>query len=246
MNYYSVLGVDSTASKDEIKKAYKRLASKHHPDKGGDAEEFKRVSEAYEALTNPQPEQFNPHDFFNDIFGSRQRSVANPDALARISISLKDIYSGGSVVIDTPQGPKNLDIHAGVRDRTRFRLAGQGVQRIPSLPPGDFIVEIHTQKQQHWEREAETLIFEYPLDAIDAMIGCVASIEHINGKTYQVKMPPGCQEGQRIRLKGLGLPNPLNGTLGDLYVVAKILVPTIHDEEIIKVLNTMRETKKRL
>ena len=54
MDYYQVLGVDKTASQDDIKRAYRRLASKHHPDRGGDAEEFKRVQEAYDTLGDPE------------------------------------------------------------------------------------------------------------------------------------------------------------------------------------------------
>ncbi len=53
-DYYKTLGVDKKASEDEIKKAYRKLALKHHPDKGGDSVEFKKVSEAYQILSDPQ------------------------------------------------------------------------------------------------------------------------------------------------------------------------------------------------
>lgn len=52
--FYEVLGVDQNASVDEIKKAYRRLAIRHHPDKGGDPESFKEVSHAYEILSDPE------------------------------------------------------------------------------------------------------------------------------------------------------------------------------------------------
>ena len=51
-SYYDILGVSKDASKDEIKKAYRRMANKHHPDKGGDSEAFKKVNEAYQVLSN--------------------------------------------------------------------------------------------------------------------------------------------------------------------------------------------------
>lgn len=54
MNHYQTLGLDRDASKADIKKAYRKLASKHHPDKGGDAEEFKRIQNAYDILSNDQ------------------------------------------------------------------------------------------------------------------------------------------------------------------------------------------------
>jgi len=54
MDYYSILGVSKNASDTEIKKAYKAKSMKHHPDRGGDEEEFKRINEAYQHLSNPQ------------------------------------------------------------------------------------------------------------------------------------------------------------------------------------------------
>ncbi len=54
MDYYKLLGIDKNASADEIKKAYRKLALKHHPDKGGDEAEFKKINEAYQVLSDPQ------------------------------------------------------------------------------------------------------------------------------------------------------------------------------------------------
>ena len=94
MDYYETLGVTPTSTPSEIKKAYRRLAMKHHPDKGGDIDQFKKIQEAYDTLSdsdkraeydNPNPfgnfqggdpfaGQGNPFgDIFGDIFGHRQR-----------------------------------------------------------------------------------------------------------------------------------------------------------------------------
>jgi len=54
MNYYETLGIPKTASQDEIKKAYRKLASQHHPDKGGDTARFQEIQAAYDTLGDPQ------------------------------------------------------------------------------------------------------------------------------------------------------------------------------------------------
>ena len=70
MDYYNILGVDKTATQEEIKKAYRKLAIKYHPDKGGDAEKFKEISEAYETLSDPvkRQEYDNPQPDLSDFF----------------------------------------------------------------------------------------------------------------------------------------------------------------------------------
>lgn len=57
MDYYSTLGINRNASQDEIKKAYRKMAMQHHPDRGGDEKKFKQISEAYEILSDPQKKQ---------------------------------------------------------------------------------------------------------------------------------------------------------------------------------------------
>ena len=94
MDYYSILGVNKGASEEEIKKAYRKLAMKHHPDRGGDQTQFQRIQEAYETLgdagrrqqyDNPQPQGFDHGGFqfhfgqgshFEDIFA--QFGFGNP------------------------------------------------------------------------------------------------------------------------------------------------------------------------
>ena len=65
MSLYEDLGLDENASPAEIKKAYRKLALKHHPDKGGDAEKFKKITGAYEVLSDPQKKE--RYDRFGDV-----------------------------------------------------------------------------------------------------------------------------------------------------------------------------------
>ena len=85
-NYYNILGVSETATQDEIKKAYRKNAVEHHPDKGGDEQVFKKISEAYDTVgdenkrrqydaqkNNPFGGGFNPFEDFFSQFGGRQQ-----------------------------------------------------------------------------------------------------------------------------------------------------------------------------
>lgn len=126
MNYYSILGVSKTASPEEIKKAYKKLAMQHHPDRGGDSKKFQDINEAYDTLKNPEKRkeydnpqpQFRSQNFsqanwqdqaFNDLFGSMfhrtQRSgqapkMKNPDITVGLEVNIEDVILGNHYVIN--------------------------------------------------------------------------------------------------------------------------------------------------
>jgi len=77
-NYYKVLGLDESAKESEIKKAYKKLAIKYHPDKGGDSDKFNTISEAYQVLSCPEKkgeyDNFGKFNFMDNSFTSSQNN----------------------------------------------------------------------------------------------------------------------------------------------------------------------------
>lgn len=126
MNYYSTLGLQPGASPEEIKKAFKRAAMQHHPDRGGDESQFKKINEAYEVLSDPQKKQMvdmgmdplNPHQgrggneyhfhtgSFEDIFnqfgfnpfgGFQQPKRRNQSIQVSMEITLLDVLNGKSM-----------------------------------------------------------------------------------------------------------------------------------------------------
>ena len=97
MDPYKVLGVKQGASEEEVKKAYRKQAMKHHPDKGGDPEKFKEIQGAYEKITNPQPEQFDQAAGFADILKNMFGGMNQQHH--QINISIKEAFSGKTITI---------------------------------------------------------------------------------------------------------------------------------------------------
>ena len=165
MDHYQTLGVSRDADSSEIKKAYRKLASKHHPDKGGDEQKFKQLQEAYETLSDPEkranydnPNPFrgfdgdpfagrgNPFaDIFGDMFGQRQRKQ-NFNAETSLQITLEDVYHGATRRVDVGTGPIDIEIPRGIKDGTIYNIPGKAPQQDPNLPPGDLRIRLITDK----------------------------------------------------------------------------------------------------
>jgi curved DNA-binding protein len=137
VNYYEILGVESTATEEDIKKAYRKMAMKHHPDRGGDQTEFQKIQEAYAILSdaqkrqqydNPQQQNFNqfngmPPNFeeilrsfgmggfrnVDDIF-ARQHRPHNRTLNLQTTITLEDAFSGKEIIanIQLPSGREQI------------------------------------------------------------------------------------------------------------------------------------------
>jgi curved DNA-binding protein len=253
-DYYSILGLDRSASQAQIKQAYRKLASKHHPDKGGDKELFQQIQEAYSVLgdpdkrthyDNPQPDfgfGFGSDHPFADIFANmHQQARRNPDAVVNTRIPLEKAYTGTEVMIETPFAKELLTVHAGVRDGTRFRISGKGHSRFKDVPPGDLIVQIHVQCPANIKRDNDDVYQWVELDALDAITGTVIDFEHFAGKLMQIKVPQGSQHGGKLRLTGWGMPNPRSNSTGDLYLVLSVVVPQITDQNTLEKLNSIKQ-----
>ena len=210
-DYYKILGVQKNASEGEIKKAYRKLAMKYHPDhtKGdkGAEEKFKKISEAYAVLSDT--EKRKEYDTFGSE-GFRQR------------FSQEDIFRGfdfGDIFREFGFGGDNFS-HFGSGGR-RFSF-GTG-------SPFNF-----SGAQQQSQAKGSDLVYELPLTLREVASGTSKTItlQH-QGKSENltVKIPKGLIAGKKLRLAGKGNPSPYGGPAGNLYIKSKVLKDPVFSSE---------------
>lgn len=262
--YYNILGVAKTASQDEIKKAYRKLASKHHPDKGGDTATFQKIQTAYDTLgddqkrreyDNPQPQfRFDTNNMggFEDLFsqfGFGQRRPQQPRQNRHINIqtrvTLKEVLHGKEVIgsIQLPSGREQniqLKIPKGVKTGDSIRYQGMGDDSVPNLPRGDLIVQIVELSDRIFKRDGANLFTECTISAFDAILGTSVIVDTIADSQLDISVPAGIQHGQMINCKGHGLPTDDRGIRGSMYVKINIKTPTIVDGVDRTILETLR------
>jgi curved DNA-binding protein len=185
-------------------------------------------------------------DFFSSLFGQRPGgrargpgagrgfSMAGDDQLASIEIDLEDSFRGGSQTIEL-KGPQTGDdgrvtvqprtlkitIPAGITEGQRIRLAGQGSPGQGGGPSGDLFLEVRFRKHQLFQTEGRDVTLTLPIAPWEAALGATVPTPTLAGPV-DLRIPPNAKSGQRMRLKGRGLPG---STPGDQYVVLKIVLP---------------------
>jgi curved DNA-binding protein len=193
-------------------------------------------------------------DFFEALFGGRMAGAAGggrkaswvmrgQDHEAEIHISLEDAYHGTRRAV-TLQGHEvdgegrvrptvhnfQVKIPSGVTDGTRIRLSGKGGEGMGGGPPGDLYLKVHLEPHPRFAVEGNDLQVEIPVTPWEAALGATVEVEVMDG-VVNLKIPAGSQSGQKLRLKGKGLPMKGHGR-GDLYARLKIVVPkTLSERE---------------
>lgn len=258
-DYYKVLGVTKGASPDEIKKSYRKLARKYHPDANkGDSsaeERFKEISEAYNVLSDDKRRK--EYDEARSLFGGGVRMPGS--AGGGYNFDLGDLF-GGSSGGGSSTGGRLGDILGGVfggRSTTQPRpRRGADVETEASLSFSDAIdgatVSLHLAGEGPCQvckgtgakagtvprvcptcegtgqasRNLGNFAFSEPcttcrgrgLVVDDPCPECSGSGRAMSTRTIQARIPAGVGDGQRIKLKGKGVPGERGGPAGDLYV----------------------------
>ena len=268
---YKTLGVARDATEDQIKKAYRSMASKHHPDKGGDTAKFQEVQSAYETLTDPNKRQQhdNPNPFHGghqhsdgfqefhfgggnaqDIFTQffNQRAGSNPfhqqaqprrnkDLRINITVTLASTLSEQqkTVSVQTTKNDKfNIDVKIprGVSNGTTIKYTQMGDNFFESLTRGDLYVIINVIADSRFEIHGVNLVSNLEISSIEAMTGTEKEIEGIDGNTFLIKIPVGCQFGTKFGLQGKGLYQMNTDYRGDLIVNTLIKTLTLTEAQI--------------
>jgi curved DNA-binding protein len=199
-DYYKTLGIDKNASDSDIKKAYRKLAMKYHPDhtKGDKTaeEKFKKISEAYAVLSDPEKRKQY------DTYGSAdfQQRFSQEDIFRNFDFS--DIFrefgfGGGSRTAD---------------GGFRFSFGG-------GSPFGG-------QQRQQRPIKGSDLVYELPITLHDVANGSKKqiSLQHQGrSETITVTIPKGMTSGKKLRLAGKGEPSPYGGPAGDLFIKVKVV-----------------------
>jgi curved DNA-binding protein len=286
-DYYAILGVPRDASPDDIKKAFRKLARKHHPDVARDktaAEaKFKEINEAYEVLGDPvkrgkydrlgadwQHEGAFPppdgsgagfHEFnfggtgFSDFFeqyfggagrfgfpggGSHGHAGRGNDIEGDILVTLDEAMHGAvrpvSLQITDPRTGRartqtfQVRIPPGVTNGKRIRVPGQGEPGHGGGEAGDLYLRVRHAAHPDFSTRGSDVFYELDLAPWEAVLGADIQVPTLDG-TVKLRIPPGSENGQQLRVRGRGLPVGKSGERGDFHAVLGIHTPGRITEE---------------
>ncbi len=119
----------------------------------------------------------------------------------------------------------SVDIPEGIEDGTRIRLSGEGEAGLRSGPPGDLYIFISIAPHDLFQRDGADLYARVPIAMTTAALGGDFEVPTLDGARARVKVPAGTQPGQRVRLKGKGMPVLRSSQVGDLYVQMDVETP---------------------
>lgn len=211
IDYYQILGISKNATADEIKKAYRKLARKYHPDTNSDAasnKKFQEINEANEVLSDPEKrkkyDKYGKDWQHSEAFEQAQRQRGYSRSSSQGGYDFGDFEFGGG----------------GFSDFFRSMFGGGDTRQSRTYQGADSNATVEIRLTDAFKTHQETY--------------------EINGKKVRLTIPAGIEDGQKIRLKGYGLPGRNNGPAGDLYITFKV----VNDTSFIRTGNDLAYTQE--
>ena len=219
--------------------------------------EFSGGSRSRAAGRGPVFEEEGFSDFFSSLFGGAspfggaalRQPQAGRDHHARIDIDLEEAFAGGIRTLDLKRPELKTDgtlevrshtvrvtIPAGVIDGQMIRLAGQGEAAPGGGRAGDLYLEVHVRPNRRYQLEGRDVTLTLPVAPWEAALGATVTVPTLGG-AVDMHVPAGAQSGQKLRLRGRGLPGQ---PPGDEYVQLKVVLPPANSPEARTVYEDMR------
>ena len=291
-DYYDTLGIQRDADENEVRRAFRRLARKYHPDLNKDDKDaeakFKEVNEAYEVLSNADSRKKydaygdqwrdadrieeqrrasrtasgSPFDFtsrgyydnsdlfsgFEDIFGAgggyrdfeTRRAPSTVRTETSVTVSLEEAYSGTTINANLTTGSRarrfEVEIPPGVDNGSAVRVTPESGTEL--------LFRVSVTPHPRFKRLGEDIYTDVRVAFEEAMLGGEAEVMTLDGRRIAVTIPENSQNGQNIRLRGLGMPalgSPEEK--GDLYATVRPVMPKSLTEEQRELIRRFRELR---
>ena len=254
-DYYAVIGVDREATEGEIKRAFRELARKHHPDvnptDGGEA--FREINEAYAVLSDREararydrwghPDDASglsavvdaAQEIINDVFRRRRGKQKGKDIRYTLELTFEEAAFGASKPIQIPTNSEpnpgkrefTVVVPAGTKDGTVRSFRGEGEPGKGGAAAGDLHVSIRVAEHATFRRDGLDVRSEHVITFPQAALGAVIDVATLDGPV-KMRIPEGTQPGRVFRIRSRGIPQASgkNAPRGDHLVHVQVDVPT--------------------
>jgi len=251
-DYYLVLGVSRDATDTELKRAFRELARKHHPDVSPDntGEAFREINEAYAVLSDKEararydrwghPDDVGglsavveaAQDILNDMFRRRRGKQRGRDLRYTLELTFEEAAFGCSKTITIPAGEGQareftVVVAAGVSSATVKTFKGEGEPGKGGAATGDLHVSLRIAEHAVFRRDGLDVRSEHMISFTQAALGAVLEVATLDGP-IKMRIPEGTQPGRVFRIRGRGVPQASGKTSprGDHLVHIQVEVPT--------------------
>ncbi|MBZ7987059.1 DnaJ domain-containing protein [Campylobacter canadensis] len=253
-DYYEILGVKKNASAEAIKKAYRTLARKYHPDvnKEKNAEEkFKEITEAYEVLSDEKKRKmydmggfsgFNSSSFnagadfdINDIFGSFFGNKSSFNSSFSSSNNFHQSRNNNDIQeleLSFLESMYGKDIQVNYNSTPILIRIKAGVKDNQIINEKNVKLKIKVKKDNVYTRDEDDLIKELEVPLKIALLGGKVEFDTLNAKGKKITIKENTQNGILLRVKNEGVNNEYTNNKGDLYLKIKVVLPTSINEEL--------------